>query len=128
MKKSRLLLLALVLFIPSILMAQSAASKAWQPFWTKFSAAVNNKNFQALNALTLRPFDSGGGAEDTLAEFFQGDRAWKNKIWWSLSEAVKAGTKPTDKIDGKLARTSKNNYALFVSTKSGWRFWGLWGD
>lgn len=129
MKKLQISLLFLfVLLVHSVAYAQSAANKAWKPFWSKFSFAVKNKDFKALNALTLKPFDSGGGAEDTLAEFFQGDRKWKNKIWWSLSEAVKSGTRPTDKIDGKPARTSNNNYTLFIYTKNGWRFWGLWGD
>ncbi|HQU84319.1 MAG TPA: hypothetical protein PKY59_14375 [Pyrinomonadaceae bacterium] len=130
MKLTRVYFLSLLLFllVPSASYAQTAADKAWKPFWTKFSAAVNNKNFNALNALTLKPFDSGGGAEDTLAEFFQGDKKWKNEIWRSLSEAVKSGTSPTEKINGKPARTSNNNYTLFVYTKNGWRFWGLWGD
>ncbi len=130
MKLSRIsfLFLLLFLFVPSVASAQSAASKSWQPFWTKFSAAVKNKNFTALNALTLKPFSSGGGVADTLTEFFQGDKEWKNEIWNSLAQSVKSGTKAYEKIDGKQSRVTSNNYAIFVYTKNGWRWWGVMGD
>ncbi len=119
-------LIILILFAANYSFAQTlAANKSWNSFWVKFSSAVKNKHFNALNALTLKPFTTSG-IEDTLAEFYNG--YGKNQFWRAFSESVNSGTSATDKIDGRPVRTSNNEYLLFVYTKNGWRLWGLWGD
>jgi hypothetical protein len=138
MKLSRISFLILLLFlcVPSMSYAQSAAEKSWQPFWTKFSSAVKNKNFNALDALTLKPFHTSDETWDSLEQFFGSDKESRNYSWKQLAESVKSGTKKMGMIDlagtgrsadKRLGRVTNNDYAIFVYTKNGWRWWGTMG-
>lgn len=128
MNRLRLLFLTLCLFVPALTSAQtkSNAEKSWQPFWTEFSRAVNQKNKAAVKRLMSaeKDFFSGGGGE-TRDEWLE--MVDEQKWWRLLQKSIRVGTKP-DSYNGKPSRITKDNHLVFVYLKNQWRFIGPMGD
>ncbi len=123
MKKIRILILAVCLLIPATAFAQSpAASRSWNSFWTKFSAAVNSRNRAGVKNLMAseRDFFSGGGGETR-------DQWLASVSWRELQKSVRRGTKNYN-YDGKPGRVTKDNYFIFAFIGGKWRFIGPMGD
>ncbi len=127
MKLSRtlFLFLAFFLFIPSVSLAQSAAQKDWNPFWTQFNSAVKSKNKAAVKRLmsSEKDFFSGGGGE-TRDEWLQSlDHGFWGEIRKSLAKGVKAYN-----AEGRTGRITKDRYLIFQYIGGRWRFVGVMGD
>ncbi|HQU84323.1 MAG TPA: hypothetical protein PKY59_14395 [Pyrinomonadaceae bacterium] len=70
------------------------ANKNWQPFWSKFSNAVNAKDLRTLVQLSCSDFFYyDGTAEDWL------DLKIKSSEWSSIKKAVASGTRPLEVDD-----------------------------
>jgi hypothetical protein len=127
MTKSRIVLLALVLFMPTVSMAQSAAAnRSWNAFWVQFSSAVSKKSKVGVKALMAseKDFDSGGG--ETRDEWLQ---MIQEQHWWGrLQRSVKQGTNIDSYADGKLGRVTKDRHLVFDYIRGRWRFMGPMGD
>lgn len=120
MKLNRItfLFLLLFLFVPSVALAQSAANKSWQPFWTKFSAAVTKKNRVALKGMISNQFECGGG--------FCSPNEWiqtidKSKKWQRTQRSIKSGAKS----NGKNRRITNDDYLYFEFENGRWLWVGV---
>ncbi len=105
--------------LPVSALAQTAdASRSWNAFWTKFSAAINAKNKSAVKSMMVaeRDFDSAGG--ETRDQWLASVR------WAELKQSVRKGVKVRN-YDGKPGRISKDNYLLFAYVGGRWRFMGV---
>lgn len=94
----------------------------WDVFWTKFSAAVNQRDKNAMIALSLQTnefFDGGGGG--TAAQWINtaDEETWK---YWQ--KAVSKGTK----VFEKSQRITKNDYMYFDFKNGNWCWAGVVGD
>ena len=127
MKLSRIIFLFLLLFllVPSVASAQNAASKSWQPFWTKFSAVVKSKSKANIKRLMVAEnnFLDGGGGETR--------NQWLNRIagccWREIQNSVAGGTVPYNEGDFK-GRITKDQTLIFQYTGGRWYFAGVMGD
>lgn len=128
MKLSRISLLLLLIFllVPSVSYAQSSASKSWNAFWTKFSAAVKRKNKVAVKRLmsSESEFFSGGGSENR-SEWLQmiDDR----RAWSDLQKSVASGTVAYNE-GGRTGRITKDRVLIFQYFGGKWQFVGVMGD
>lgn len=94
----------------------------WDAFWTKFSAAVNQRDKNAMIALSLQTnefFDGGGGG--TAAQWINtaDEETWK---YWQ--KAITKGTK----VFEKTQRITKNDYMYFDFKNGNWFWAGVVGD
>lgn len=125
--KSRILVFAFVLFIPSVSMAPTtAANQSWSAFWTQFSSAVNKKSKASVKALMAseNDFFSGGGGE-SRDEWLQ---MVEQQRWWGLlQKSVRLGVKVSNS-DGKPGRVTRDNHLTFAYIRGQWRFTGPMGD
>lgn len=126
MKLSRIafLFLLLFLFVPSISSAQSAADKAWQPFWAKFSTAVKKQDLAALKKLVSSDNFQAGGSNETGNEWIK--IMEKRNVWKKYQAAVVSGTK-TDQCSEPACRITKNKKQplLFAFINGQWRWTGF---
>lgn len=130
MKLSRIsfLFLLLLLFLPSIAFAQSAAEKSWQSFWTQFSSAVKTKNRSAIKKLMASKiqFSDGDVPPNTAIKYL--DNA-NGELWQQVKESVAKGTKAYDSGNKKATRVTKDDVLVFEFSKNGgWRWVGFMGD
>jgi len=124
MKLSRISFLFLLLFllVPSVSYAQSAADKAWKPFWTKFSRAMKNKNRAVLKSLMAKDFDSNcitGEPRNCWLKLMDDENLWGNH-----QEVVASGTISC----GKNCRVTVDKYLIFNYKNGRWLWTTLWGD
>lgn len=119
MIRTRILTLVFCLLLPVSAFSQTAAaSRSWNAYWTKFSAAINSKNKAAVKSMMVaeRDFDSPGG--ETRDQ-------WLASVDWSdLKRSVRRGVK-FHSYDGKPGRISKDNFLLFEYTGGRWKFIGV---
>ncbi len=127
MKLSRIsfLITLLVLLIPSIGYAQSAANKSWPSFWTKFSSAVRAKNREAVKNLMASESEfsaSGSTGRDDWLDFLH-----DNNGWISVQRSVAKGVRPFSGT-GIPSRITRDSNLIFQYIHGKWRFMGPGGD
>lgn len=135
MKLSRnlFLFLLLLLFVPSVSHAQSSASKSWNAFWTKFSAAVNKKDKEALKALMSSDFEwalDGYTSPDEVIRIMDKYKYW-NQFKRSVANGVKVcGYDAPDcfRTKNTARRTKSPNWLLFEFIGGQWKWTRLIGD
>lgn len=131
MKKLVLIFFALAVFAPISISAQSAAAnKAWEPFFTKFKAALNSKSKVRVKALMApyRDFQYGGG-------YFKSHDEWlryidKQHAWNELIRAANGGVKyyNWDGKPGRVTLPERQGSLLFAFRNGKWSFIALMGD
>jgi hypothetical protein len=131
MKKLALVFLALVLFAPIRIAAQtSAANKAWTPFFARFKVAVNSKSKVRVKAFMApyRKFQFGGG-------YFKSNDDWlryidKQHAWGELIGAVNGGVKYFDweGKPGRITLPEEQGSLIFAFLNGKWVFIALMGD
>lgn len=133
MKTSRIffLFLLLFMFVPSLTHAQkskhSVADKSWNAFWTRFSAAVKNKDTKALKQLMasendFNPGGAGMGRDEWLRFIREQNR------WGEYRQSVASGTKKEPCGASIPCRVTKDYYLTFAYINGRWRWTGLVGD
>jgi len=112
----------IVAALPTCAHAQSAETKAradarWGPFWSKFSAAVSNKNRKQFIALTAKDFTDGGGF--TINDWLGSGP----NTWASIRRSIRSGTKRYKGDPGDIMRITRNNSLIFEYKRGQWLFW-----
>lgn len=122
------LLIVFVLFIfalmPALVPAQNSAAKvtankSWNAFWVKFSAAVSNKDRQAVIVLSAQNFYTPGG---------QTVEAWldhPNDSWRRLQKSVDQGTKDHTSNRSLIWRITRDRNLIFGFINNRWQFYGV---
>ncbi len=134
MSKTRIFLLAVLLFVPTFTFAQTsrsvstAANKSWQQFWVRFNQAVKKKDRVALREMMADDFDDNGGgspAEDYVKDVFSKRMSRDYRV------SLASGTKPFKYYDRPSRITKRGEYPqlIFIFSKSNqWHWAALMGD
>lgn len=126
MTKSRILLLAIVLFIPSVATAQtSAANKSWSAFWTRFSAAVLNKDRSAIRGMARKGFGTEC-ANISVNEWMR--NLDSRRLWGQVQRSVSGGTHSYNGIGKVPGRVTRDDFLIFGYSNGRWYFWCIMGD
>jgi hypothetical protein len=108
---------------------RSEATKRWPLFWTKFSRAVNQKDFTSLVKLSASDedfFDGGGGGNSLDWLKMMSDK------WLIVKKAVTEGVTPIKVYDWygetRVERATRNQEMIFLYAGQRWQFVGVMGD
>lgn len=101
------------------------ATRNWQPYWVKFSAAVNRKDFKTLGRLACTEFFDGGGG-GTAMEWFD----MMSPHWNRVKMMVRSGTKSLKMDERKqIERMTKYGDMIFkFDDDNRWCFSQIMGD
>ena len=113
MKLSRVMLLMLALFAPHVSVARpnSAAERAWKPFFAAFRAAARKRDRAALRTMMAPDFFTSGGVGDDNGD---GDSRDETFAFWD--EPLVRGWEALDRV---LAQGVVPNIALSDPSHTG---------
>lgn len=104
--------------------AASNPSRSWDAFWSRFSAAIRNKNRAAIKSMASSRFDLPN-IDNTVSGWIRNlDR---NNLWSLVQNSVNKGTTSCDSVDGRPCRCTRDNHLYFVFENGRWRFSGVGG-
>jgi hypothetical protein len=116
------LLLLVLLCVPSIANAQSAAEKSWSPFWTQFVSAVKTRNKAAVKRLMASEsaWYSGDGTRNEWL------RSLDENGWWGrVQKSVSLGTLSYKDLSRRPSRLTKDKELTFQFIGGRWQFVGI---
>lgn len=102
----------------------SKGNSDWDAFWSRFSAAVRNKNRAAIKSMASNDFD-WIAADNSIGAWIRNlDR---NNLWYLVQNSVSKGTMSCDSVDKKPSRCTRDGHLIFVFKNSTWHFSGIGG-
>lgn len=102
----------------------TSISQDWDAFWSRFSAAVRNKNRMAIKSMASSRFD-WQAIDNSIGAWIRNlDR---NNLWYLVQNSVNKGTMSCDPIDGRPCRRTRDSHLYFVFEHSRWHFSGIGG-